>query len=191
MVLQAGGIPIPLGIARDNEAEIRERLASEPNVDLIVTSGGVSAGDFDLIQEILRANAQMEFWQVRIKPGRPLAFGSFGGVPLLGLPGNPIAVAVTFLQFARPAILTMLGTCDHGVPTVEARMLDPVDNSGRREHYIRVRLTKTTNGYEARLAGSQGAAILTALANADGLLVIPESMEYVEPGTTLPVELLD
>ncbi len=191
MVRQAGGIPVGLGIARDNELEIRSLLSSEANIDLIVTSGGVSAGDFDIIQEILRQDAKMEFWQVRIKPGRPLAFGSFGGVPLLGLPGNPIAVAVTFLQFARPAIRRMLGETDLTLRRVKARMLDAVDNGGRREHYIRVKLQDGADGIEARLAGSQGAAILSALSNADGLLVIPETMEFVEPGTVLPVELLD
>jgi len=191
MVQQAGGVSVRLGIAKDNAHEIRSRLTSETNIDLILTSGGVSAGDFDLIQEILHEDAKMEFWQVRIKPGRPLAFGSFGGTPLLGLPGNPIAVAVTFLQFARPAIRTMLGETDLTVPTVQARMMNEVENGGRREHYIRVRLTRGAEGFEARLAGSQGAAILTALSNADGLLVIPETMEYVEPGTVLTVELLD
>jgi molybdopterin molybdotransferase len=191
MVRQVGGIPVRLGIARDNEAEIRARLASEPDADLVVTSGGVSAGDFDLVRELLRREGRIEFWQIRIKPGRPLAFGSFGGVPLVGLPGNPVAAAVTCLQFVRPAILTMLGRTDLDLPRIEARMLDPVENTGGRQHYIRVRLTKTETGYDARLAGSQGSAVLTALANADGLLVIPESMTAVEPGTVLPVELPD
>jgi molybdopterin molybdotransferase len=191
MVRQAGGVPVSLGIARDNEAEIRARLASEPDLDLIVSSGGVSAGDFDLVKEILQHDAQIAFWQIRIKPGRPLAFGSFGGVPLLGLPGNPVAVAVTFLQFARPAILTMLGRRDLDLPSVQAQMLDPVDNSGGRRHYVRVQLIRTDAGYEARLAGKQGSAVLSSLANADGLLVIPETMVSVEPGTVLPVELPD
>jgi molybdopterin molybdotransferase len=191
MVRQAGGVPVSLGIARDNEAEIRARLASEPDLDLIVSSGGVSAGDFDLVREILQHDAQIAFWQIRIKPGRPLAFGSFGGVPLLGLPGNPVAVAVTFLQFARPAILTMLGRRDLDLPSVQARMLDPVDNGGGRRHYVRVQLIRTDAGYEARLAGKQGSAVLSSLANADGLLVIPETMVSVEPGTVLPVELPD
>ncbi|MCC6793355.1 MAG: molybdopterin molybdotransferase MoeA [Thermomicrobiales bacterium] len=191
MVRQAGGVPVPLGIARDNEAEIRARLAAEPDVDLIVTSGGVSAGDFDLITEILHSDARIAFWQIRIKPGRPLAFGAFGGIPLLGLPGNPVAVAVTFLQFARPAILTMLGRTDLDLPSVQARMLDPVDNGGGRRHYVRVQLSRTASGYEARLAGTQGSALLSTLANADGLLVIPETMDHVAPGTLLPVELPD
>lgn len=191
MVTQAGGIPIPLGIARDNETDIRTRLAAEPDVDLIVTSGGVSAGDFDLIKDILRRDATIEFWQIRIKPGRPLAFGSFGGIPLIGLPGNPVAVAVTFLQFVRPAILTMLGRTDLALTTVQARILDPIDNRGGRQHYVRVRLIPTPNGYDAHLAGPQGSAILSTLAAADGFLVVPESMPHVEPGTLLPVEIPD
>jgi molybdopterin molybdotransferase len=191
MTRQAGGIPVPLGIARDNESEIRARLTSEPEVDLFVTSGGVSAGDFDLIKEILRQDARIEFWQIRIKPGRPLAFGSYAGVPLLGLPGNPVAAMVTFLQFVRPAILTLLGRTDLELPRVMARMLDRVENGGRRRQYVRVRLTETPEGYEARLAGSQGSAILSTLAEADGLLVIPETMTIVEPGAILPVELPD
>jgi molybdopterin molybdotransferase len=191
MVLQAGGVPVRLGIARDSEAEIRTRLSAESGVDLFVTTGGVSAGDFDLIKEILRQDARIEFWQINIKPGRPLAFGSFGGAPLLGLPGNPVAAAVTFLQFVRPAILRMLGRTDLDLPRIDARMLDPVENRGGRRHYLRVTLTKTETGYDARLAGAQGAAVLSSLAQADGLLVVPETMEFVEPGAMLPVELLD
>ena len=83
----------------------------------------------------------------------------------------------------------MLGRTDLSPPAVEARMLDPIDNGGVRRHFIRVQLTKTATGYDARLAGSQGAAIHSALANADGLLVVPETMKVVEPGTVLPVEL--
>ena len=191
LVIQAGGVPVPLGIVRDNEADIRARLSSRSDIDLIVTSGGVSAGDLDLIKDILRQDGTIAFWQIRIKPGRPLAFGSFAGIPLLGLPGNPVAVAVTFLQFVRPAILTMLGRADLALPTVTARMLDPVDNSGNRRHYVRVRLIETETGFDARLAGAQGAGILSTLANADGLLVVPESLAFVEPGAILPVELLD
>lgn len=191
MVSQAGGVPVPLGIVRDNEEEIRSRLSSSSEIDLIVTSGGVSAGDLDLIKDILRSDGKLAFWQVRIKPGRPLAFGTFGDIPLLGLPGNPVAVAVTFLQFVRPAILTMLGVTNLAIPTIAARMLDPVDNSGNRQHYVRVRITESQEGFDARLAGDQGAGILSTLSNADGLLVVPESMLFVEPGTILPVEMLN
>lgn len=192
LVRRCGGEPILLGVARDTTAELRAKLAAARQADLIVTSGGVSAGDYDVVKHVLRAEGTVDVWQVRIKPGKPLAFGRVGGVPLIGLPGNPVAAAVAFEQFARPAIRRQLGHRDLGIPTVPARLLDRVENPGGRRHFVRVRVEADgLGGYVARVAGSQGAGVLTSLTLANGLLVVPEDLAVAEPGTVLPVQMLD
>jgi molybdopterin molybdotransferase len=103
---------VELGIAGDRLDELRARLRGGEGADLIVTSGGVSVGDFDLVKDALQAEGDIDIWQVRMKPGKPLRSGKLGGVPLLGLPGNPVAAAVSFEVFGRPAIRRMLGFHD-------------------------------------------------------------------------------
>ena len=181
-----------IGIARDTVADLTGRLSEAKDVDLIVTSGGVSLGDFDLVKDVLKSEGEIAIWQVRMKPGKPLAFGHIGLTPLLGLPGNPVAAAVSFVIFGRPAIRKMLG---HEV--TEPRVLDVVaadaiDNRGHRRHYVRVRLEPAEGGRAlARIAGEQGAGVLSSLAAADALMVVPEELERVQPGTCLRAILLD
>jgi molybdopterin molybdotransferase len=135
---------------------------------------------------------RVDLWQVRIKPGKPLAFGRIGDIPLLGLPGNPVAAAVAFEQFARPAIRKMLGHQDLSIPTVQACFLDRIENHGGRRNFVRVRVEPDgRGGYTARLTGSQGFGLLTSLMLANGLLVVPEDLPVAEPGTMLPVQMLD
>jgi molybdopterin molybdotransferase len=192
MVRQAGGVPLLLGIARDTMPALTERLAQARGADLILTSGGVSLGDYDVVKDVLRAEGEIAIWQVRMKPGKPLAFGRIGDAPLLGLPGNPVAAAVSFVQFARPMIKRMLGRDDLLPPCIHARVADVFDNRGQRRHFVRVAVRwEPGDGWVARAAGDQGAGMLSGLAAANGLLVIPESLEAVAPGTLLPVQMLD
>jgi molybdopterin molybdotransferase len=192
LVRRGGGLPTLLGVARDTAADLRAKLADARRSDLIVTSGGVSTGDYDVVKHVLRMAGSVDLWQVLIKPGKPLAFGRIGDIPLLGLPGNPVAAAVAFEQFARPAIRKMLGHRDLGVPTVQARLLDRVENPGGRRQFVRVRVESDgLGGYVARLAGSQGAGILTSLMLANGLLIVPEDLPAAEPGQYLPVQMID
>jgi molybdopterin molybdotransferase len=192
LVRRCGGDPILLGVARDTTAELRAKLAEARQRDLIVTSGGVSSGDYDVVKHVLQTEGNVEVWQVRIKPGKPLAFGRVGGAPLIGLPGNPVAAVVAFEQFVRPAIRKLLGHRDLGIPTVQARLLDRIDNPGGRRHFVRVRVeAEAPGGYVARVAGSQGAGVLTSLMLANGLLVVPEDLAVAEPGMMLPVQMLD
>lgn len=187
-----GAVPVLLGIARDTVGDLSEKLAAAREADLIVTSGGVSLGDYDLVKDVLRAEGEVAIWQVRMKPGKPLAFGSVGGRPLLGLPGNPVAAAVSFFLFGRPAIWRMLGRRDLDPPSVLATVMETLDNRGQRRHYVRARVERVPDGgWEVRTAGEQGAGVLSSLARANGLLVVPEHLERVEPGTRLPVLLLD
>lgn len=189
LVRHVGGIPIPLGVARDQEELVREgvRRALEERADFIITSGGVSVGDFDLVKQVLAAEGEMRFWSLNMKPGRPLAFGVVAGVPLLGLPGNPVSAMIGTLMFARPALLKMQGFTEWSWPTVRARLLDPIPRKDERRHYMRVVLKEAEEGYEARLTGDQGSGILNSLVLADGLAVIPEGTTHLPAGTEVEV----
>ncbi|HET7092763.1 MAG TPA: gephyrin-like molybdotransferase Glp [Thermomicrobiales bacterium] len=171
-----------LGVARDRADALAARLDEAADADLIVTSGGVSVGDFDLVKDVLRRHGEVSIWQVRMKPGKPLAFGAIGGTPLLGLPGNPAAAAVSFLVFGRPAIARMMGQPESW-PHLTATIAEPLDNRGMRRHYVRVRLEPGGDGCPvARPLAGQGAGVLSGLANADALLIVPETIERAEPG---------
>ena len=191
-VLQAGGIPLELGIACDSTRELGEKIHQglDEGAHLFITSGGVSAGDFDLVKRVLASVGRLDFWWVNMKPGRPLAFGHLGAIPLLALPGNPVAAFISFELFARPAILRLQGLTDYQQPTVLARLAQPIECKDGRRHYLRVRLMKTTAGLEAELTGDQGSGIVTSLVQADGLAVIPEDCDHLAAGSTVEVLLL-
>jgi len=181
-----------LGIAQDSVTDLIGRLDQARDADLIVTSGGVSLGDYDLVKDVLKSEGEIAIWQVRMKPGKPLAFGHIGLVPLLGLPGNPVAAAVSFIIFGRPAIRKMLGHQVTDPRTVEVISADGIDNRGQRRHYVRVRLEPGDGSPAvARIAGEQGAGVLSSLAAADALLIVPEDVERALPGTRLRAILLD
>jgi molybdopterin molybdotransferase len=181
-----------LGIARDTVADLTGRLTAAREADLIVTSGGVSLGDFDFVKDVLRSEGDVAIWQVRMKPGKPLAFGHIRGVPLLGLPGNPVAAAVSFILFGRPIIRRMLGCAELSPRTIKVKTLDPLENRGQRRHYVRAVLDIDADGSTvARIAGEQGAGILSSLAAANALVIVPESLETVNAGTTLDAILID
>jgi molybdopterin molybdotransferase len=192
-VMRAGGVPVMLGIARDQVEElttmIRAGLARK--VDLFLTSGGVSMGDFDVVKQVLAAEGQMTFWRVRMKPGKPLAFGRIGGVPLLGLPGNPVSAMVSFELFARPAILKMLGSTDWQRPTIGATLVGALKRKDGRRHYLRVRVEEKNGDYLAHLTGEQGSGILSSMVEANGLAVVPEGWQEAPAGSRVQVMMID
>jgi len=193
LVTRTGGVPIRLGIARDTKDDLtaKIRLGLERGADLFLTSGGVSVGDYDVVKDVLGTEGEIQFWQVRMKPGKPLAFGLLpGDVPLIGLPGNPVSAMVSFEQFARPAILKMLGHIDLDKPTVQAIIDEPLTNSGRRG-YVRVVVTRQKDGFHARRTGEQGSGVLTSMTKANGLAIVPEGEHYIKAGTELAVQMLD
>jgi molybdopterin-guanine dinucleotide biosynthesis protein MobB len=166
---------------------------------MLITSGGVSKGDYDIVKDVLAEHGEVGFWTVCMKPGKPLAFGvikKVAGVrtkkvPHLGLPGNPISSMVTFEQFARPAILKMMGKKILAKPAIRAIIEDDVvDNDGRRL-FARVIVTKRGGQYYASVTGSQGSGVLTSMAKANGLAVIPESSKGVKAGDMVEVQMLD
>lgn len=202
LVEEAGGIPIPLGIARDNVAHLTAKVEEglSQGVDLFLTSAGVSVGDYDMVKHVLAAEGEMHFWQVAMKPGKPLAFGRLRGpqgpVPLIGLPGNPVAAIVAFEVFARPAILKMGGRDTRSHPRIQARLQEEVTNSGRR-HYMRALVSRdpATGEYHVTTRGSgvrvQGSGILSSLVWANALLVVPEGVTRLAPGEWVTVEMID
>jgi molybdopterin molybdotransferase len=189
-----GGVPIRLGIARDTLAALQERIeagfALQP--DLFVTSAGVSVGDYDIVKDVLNAEGQMHFWQVRMKPGKPLAFGRIRGVPMMGLPGNPVSSLVSMELFGRPAIRTMLGYTRLHRPVVQATVTTPIENTSGRDYYIRAWVEPGEDeGYRATSTGEQGSGMITSLTRANALLVVPAAVRFVQPGDLVPAIMLD
>ncbi|MHB0856173.1 MAG: molybdopterin molybdotransferase MoeA [Anaerolineae bacterium] len=192
-VLRWGGVPVLLGIARDAAAQVSRSLHEglAKGLDLLVTSGGISVGDFDVVKRVLAAEGAIDFWQVKMRPGKPLAFGRVGGVPLLGLPGNPVSAMVSFHLFGRPSVLKLLGRTDLAPPIVPARLLEDVRTREGFRTFLRVTLEPTKDGLGARLTGEQGSGILLSMVCADGLAVVPEEAGPLRAGDAVQVMLLD
>jgi molybdopterin molybdotransferase len=180
-VLEAGATPMNLGIAGDVLDAIEQRLQWGAGADVLLSSAGVSVGDYDLVKTALtRAGAELHLWQVSMRPGKPITFGSLGRHAVFGLPGNPVSAMVTFELFVRPALRRLAGfTALHRL-RLRARALSPIDNPGHRRGYLRVTLERDGISWGARLTGDQGSAILTSMVRADGLAVVPGD-------TTVPV----
>lgn len=200
LVRQHGGIPKLLGIARDSDAALSAGIRQGLAADMLITSGGVSRGDYDIVKEVLAREGEITFWTVRMKPGKPLAFGRITGtgpdglarsIPHLGLPGNPVSTMVTFEVFARPAMMKMMGRTPLPRPTVTAVLENNVVNRDGRRIYSRVIAEKRNGSYHARLTGEQGSGILTSMSLANGLAVIPEDRAEVRKGETVQVIMLD
>jgi molybdopterin molybdotransferase len=189
-VLEAGGEPVSLGVAHDRLDAIEERVRAGRDADMLVSSAGVSVGELDLVREALtRAGAELHLWQVSMRPGKPITFGSLGRRPIFGLPGNPVSAMVTFELFVRPALLKMAGRQRLTRPRVHARALGPVPNPGSRRGYLRVNLEPVGVGFGARLTGEQGSAILRSMVAADGLAVVPPDT-VVQVGGDLEIIVL-
>ncbi|HEV8143189.1 MAG TPA: gephyrin-like molybdotransferase Glp [Methylomirabilota bacterium] len=173
-VLEAGGEPMNLGIAADRLDSIEERLRWGGVADVLLSSAGVSVGDLDLVKSALtRAGAELHLWQVSMRPGKPITFGSLAGRPVFGLPGNPVSAMVTFELFVRPALRRMAGHRTIHRLRMRARALAALANPGIRRGYLRVTLERAGGRWGARLTGDQGSAILTSMVRADGLAVVP------------------
>jgi molybdopterin molybdotransferase len=188
-----GAVAVPLGIARDTKADVREKLAQglEAEVDLFVSSAGVSVGAYDVVKAVLEAEGDIGFWRVRMRPGKPLAFGSYRGVPFLGLPGNPVSALVSFERFARPAILKMAGHTALERPRIKVTLEEEMSSDGR-ETYTRAIVRRADSGqYVARLTGRQGSHIMTSLVQANALVIVPEGVRHVSVGAQLEAMMID
>ncbi len=195
-IMAAGGIPRSLGIARDNLEDMRRKLEQVAGSDLLVTSAGVSKGDYDVVKDVLTERGDINFWSVRMRPAKPLAFGMLHGdggrpVPLLGLPGNPVSAMVAFEMFARPAIRAMLGRKRLARPTVEGILTGPIRNTDGRRVFARVEVERRDGVFYANPTGPQGSNILTSMSRANGLAVCPDDLPVKEAGERVSIIMLD
>ncbi len=190
-VRQAGAVPHRLGVARDTVESLREKFAEAMQHDLILTSGGVSVGDFDLVKNIMTEQGEMHFWRINMRPGKPVAFGHIGKIPLLGLPGNPVSAAVTFELFGRPVIRKMLGHTRLVRPQIDVIVADGVSDRAMRRHYVRARVEWRDGHFVAHTTGNQGSNIMTSLLNANALVIVPEGGVEVHPGDTAKAIMLN
>ena len=195
-VMACGGVPKLLGIARDNLEDLHRKLDEAAPCDLVITSAGVSKGDYDIVKDVLTERGDMNFWSVRMRPAKPLAFGHLRDergrmVPLLGLPGNPVSAMVAFEMFARPAIRTMLGRSPLNRPVVDGVLTGPIYNTDGRRVYARVEVDHRDGTYYATPAGPQGSNILTSMSRANALAICPEDLPGKQAGERVRIIMLD
>ena len=191
LIRQAGGIPINLGIARDDMKHLEHCLSAAKRSDLILTSGGVSVGDYDLVKDVLTSGSNsMEFWKVAMKPGKPLAFGTIAGIPAIGLPGNPASVIVSFYQFVRPAILKMTGSDRLLLPRIKARLNTDIKKKSDRPHYIRATISLWPEPSVMPLS-EQGSGILSTMASSNCFIVLPKEVTIAEKDTFVECEIFN
>jgi molybdopterin molybdotransferase len=191
-IREAGGVPVLTGIARDDRESLRRKLADGlAAADALVTSAGVSAGDKDLVRDVLSELSVREiFWRVSIRPGSPVAFGLREAKPVFALPGNPVSSMVTFEVFVRPALRKMMGDAVPVRPPVKAVLAEPVRKKAGRVLFLRVRIGLENGEIVARSAGDQHTGILRTMVASDGLAVLPEDRTAFEAGEKVDVHLL-
>jgi len=191
LVARAGAQPVDLGLIRDDEDLIRQGLLDgAASCDAIISSGGVSMGDFDFVKKVLNDIAEMRWMQVAIKPAKPLAFGTIGDTPIFGLPGNPVSSMVSFELFARPGLRAMMGHTQLHRQRVLAQTNGPLRHYGDgKTHFARVLATYIDGAYHLESAGGQGSHQLSAMAAANALAVLPDAGESAQ-GATVEAILL-
>ena len=184
-VSEAGSVPLLLEPARDDPAEIEDRVRQGVLAgEMLLVSGGVSVGDHDHVRGVIERIGSLEFWRIAVQPGKPLAFGRVEGRPVMGLPGNPVSALVTFELFVRPMLRRMLGMAGDGRARVAARVDEALAKDPARRAYLRVRVCADGDGYRAVSAGGQASSQLLPLATANALLVVPEGLPATRPGAT-------
>lgn len=191
-ILKCGGIPKNLGIAKDKPDMLEARIKAGLDCDMILTSGGVSVGDYDLVKFILaKMGTNIRFWKVAMRPGKPLVFGLVKGIPIFGLPGNPVSSMITFDVFVKPAILKMAGANDLDAKNVDAVLEENITKKRGLCYFLRA-ITRWEDGiYLTRTTGPQGSGILKSMALANSLIVLPEEEENVEKGVRVTVRFLE
>jgi molybdopterin molybdotransferase len=183
---------VSLGVAEDTEAGVRSRLerAGQEKADVIVSSAGVSVGAFDYVKSVIEADGELDFWRVNMRPGKPLAFGKYRGLPFFGLPGNPVSAFIGFEVFVRPALEKLSGLQVRPRPTWKVRLAEPVESDGR-ESYLRAVVTEENGSLTARLSGHQGSGNIFALVRANALLIVPSGVKCVPANSEINAWLLD
>lgn len=192
LVTACGGEPHYLGIARDNLADLDRMIDAAGGANLLVTSGGASVGEHDLIQKALAARgARLDFWKIAMRPGKPVMFGTLGTLPVLGLPGNPVSALVTGTLFLKPAIERMLGIAATGASPVTAKLGTAMKANDQRQDYLRASLTRDANGgLVAMPFPKQDSAMLSLIARADALIIRAPHAPEAKAGDSTEILLL-
>ena len=192
-LLESVGVElIKLGSACDAEADIRSRLerAVKEKADVIISSAGVSVGAFDFIKSVIESDGELDFWKVNLRPGKPLAFGKYHGIPFFGLPGNPVSAYVGFEVFVRPALEKLSGQIPQPHSYQKARLAEPLESDGR-ESYLRAIVTEEQGQLTARLTGHQGSGNLLSLVQANALLIVPSGVKSLPANSEAQIWLID
>jgi molybdopterin molybdotransferase len=191
LVEQAGCEVIELGIAEDRIEAVEASLsqARQEEADLLISSAGVSVGAFDHVRTVIERSGALEFWRVNIRPGKPFAFGQYFGLPVFGLPGNPVSAFIGFQVFVRP-VLDYLAGRPVERPFLRASLEHAIESDGR-ESYLRAILTQSDQGWQARLTGHQGSGNLRSLVQANALIIIPSLVKSLPSGAEVAAWLLN
>ena len=192
LAAEAGAVYRQLGIARDTKEALREKLEAGAEADCIITSGGVSVGDYDFVKDVLKAmGSDMRFWKVALKPGKPLAFGVIKGRPAFGLPGNPVSSMVAFEQFVRPALLKMAGRQDVFRAVITARLTKDIKIKAGRMTFLRAELTMDGGGYQAAPLDGQGSGVISTMVRANAYIIVPEDAAGFKAGDAVKCQPFD
>lgn len=192
LVADAGGVVTHRLHARDTPEALRAAFDAAEDADVLITSGGVSVGDYDYVKSVFAERGTVDFWKVAIRPGKPVAFGQWGRTHFFGLPGNPSSTIVTFELFVRPALRRLAGHTDLTRPLLTATLTEAASHTPGRQSYQRAVVTHTTDGQaEVRALTKQGSGMLLPMTEANALLVLPADIESLSPGAAVTVLLLD
>jgi molybdopterin molybdotransferase len=184
-----GGEPVLLGIAPDDRDALARMAAGAAGSDLLLTTGGASVGDHDLVQSVLgKQGLEIDFWQIAMRPGKPLMFGHIGQTMMIGLPGNPVSTLVCAMIFVQPALKRMIGLADSEAATVKARLAAPLRKNDRRQDYLRATAERDpAGGLLVRAFEKQDSSMMAPLAKADCLIVRPPHAEPAPAGATVDI----
>jgi molybdopterin molybdotransferase len=188
LIENLGAQLLQLGVATDSDADVRAHLdrAVDEKVDLIVSSAGVSVGAFDYVKSIIESNGELDFWKVNMRPGKPLAFGKYKGIPFFGLPGNPVSAFVGFMVFVRPALEKLSSQIPRPQVPLKARLTQAVESDGR-ESYLRAVVTEQNGQLLARLTGHQGSGNIFSLVRANALLIVPSGVKSLPANSEVDI----
>ncbi|MBU4342450.1 MAG: molybdopterin molybdotransferase MoeA [Candidatus Omnitrophica bacterium] len=192
-ILKCGATPVDLGIARDYRTKVRKKIEAgfAKRLDMLLVIGGISVGDYDLVKDVLLdMGMKMKFWKVCQRPGKPLAFGIIRGIPVFGLPGNPVSSTISFEEFVRPSLLKMQGSKNLFRPGVWAILTQDFQKKKDLRYFIRARLKNIDGKFYASITGPQGSGIINSLVLADGIIVAPEEKTFLKKGHKVYVQLL-
>ncbi len=190
LVEKFGGLALPLGIAPDDKVKLVRKMKKGLNSDIMIISGGVSMGRFDLVREALASIGYRErFWKVAMRPGMPISFGYIDRMPVFGLPGNPVSSMVSFLEFVRPLMMKLMDR-PVDLPVISAFLRAPIMKKDNKRHFLRVKLDYRNQKYFASLTGPQGSGILKSMVECDGIAVLPENTKALKIGDRVTVQLI-